>query len=80
MAEVLRKHGFIFRIWPNDHPPAHVHVYKAEAEITINVGGAVTAPSFRKNRRMTKKNAFTALGIVAENQELFLTKWRKIHG
>ncbi|MBW4570992.1 MAG: DUF4160 domain-containing protein [Tolypothrix carrinoi HA7290-LM1] len=30
------KDGFSVRIYPNDHLPSHVHVFKAEGEAKIN--------------------------------------------
>ncbi|MBN2306002.1 MAG: DUF4160 domain-containing protein, partial [Anaerolineae bacterium] len=35
---VLRQAGFQVRIYPNDHPPAHVHISQAgnEARVSLN--------------------------------------------
>ena len=38
MPTVLRIGGLRFVIWPNDHDPAHVHVFSAEAEAKIELG------------------------------------------
>jgi hypothetical protein len=40
MATVLRQDGFEVAIYNRDHPPIHVHVFKAGAETVINLGDA----------------------------------------
>lgn len=45
MPTVLRIGGLRFVIWPNDHDPAHVHVFSAEAQAKIELGGAKWTPS-----------------------------------
>ena len=44
MPEVLRVDGYIVKIWFNDHPPQHVHVFKDNGECVIelnNQGGTL---------------------------------------
>lgn len=36
MPTVLRKNGFEFFFWSNDHSPAHIHVFKAGGEAKFN--------------------------------------------
>jgi Domain of unknown function (DUF4160) len=38
MPTGLRQDGFDVMIYTDDHPPAHVHVFKAGEEIIIDLG------------------------------------------
>ena len=44
MPTVLRERGFDIMIYLNDHPPPHVHVFRAEGEVVINLGEGETPP------------------------------------
>lgn len=85
MAEVYRQNGFVFHIYPNDHTPSHVHVFKEDKEVVINIGSTgknKTPPSFAKRKRKTRmsnRDAIRAFSIVAQQQEFLLHKWREIH-
>lgn len=82
MAGIWRQNGFIFHIFPDDHIPAHVHVYKAEERVIINIGDATTRPFLRKTgkrAKMQERNVRAALIIVMEKQDDFLAEWRRIH-
>ena len=50
MPTVLRVGGLRFVIWPNDHDPAHVHVFSAEAEAKIELGEPNGHPRLIENR------------------------------
>ncbi|MGH9769263.1 MAG: DUF4160 domain-containing protein [Blastocatellia bacterium] len=80
MPTVLRKDGFNFVIYTDDHEPMHTHVKKAGKEVVINLGDEKTKPDVRENKGMSKKNRRKALIIAAEHQELLIEKWREIHG
>ncbi len=64
----------------DEHPPAHVHVWKAEGEVVIYLGDESAAPSIREVNRMPKKDVRKALALIEENQEQLLVEWRRIHG
>jgi Domain of unknown function (DUF4160) len=81
MPTVLQQGGFDFVIYSNDHQPSHVHVFKGNAELVVNIGDENTKPVVRENRGVTKKADFAKiLRMVADNQNFLLEKWRKIHG
>jgi len=80
MPTVLSQDGFDVMIYTRDHPPAHVHVWKAGGEAVINLGSDAAAPSIREINRMPKKNVRKAVRIIEENQTFLLVKWREIHG
>lgn len=50
MPTVLRIDGLRFVIWPNDHAPAHVHVFSPEAEAKIELGDEGSHPRLVENR------------------------------
>jgi Domain of unknown function (DUF4160) len=52
MPTILRIDGLRIAIYPNDHPPAHVHVIGADFEIVINLSAmeireSIGCPEFR---------------------------------
>jgi len=80
MPTVLRKNGFNFMIYINDHTPAHVHIMKAGVEVIINLGDDHIAPTLRDNRGMSRQEVMNALKITFEVQATLLERWREIHG
>jgi hypothetical protein len=50
---VLRKDGFNFMIYVDDHEPMHAHVKKAGKEVIINLGDETTKPYERENKGMS---------------------------
>lgn len=80
MPTVLKQEGFAVRIYVDDHVPMHVHVFKAEGEVVINLGDENTAPSVRENHGMRKNIERRALEIVGDSQEFLISEWRRIHG
>jgi hypothetical protein len=80
MPRVLTQGGFRVMIFPNDHAPAHVHVFDADGEVLINLGGEDEGPSIRENRVMRIRNTRRALRLVEDHQEMLLAEWRRWHG
>ena len=68
MPTVLRVDGFQVRIFPNDHPPAHVHVFKTGAAIVIELGTASRPPRIREISGMARPDAVKAVTLVEEQQ------------
>ena len=67
-------------IYTNDHPPTHVHVFKAEGEVIITLGDEHTPPQVRENIGMSRRDERKALILVGTHQDDFITEWRRIHG
>jgi len=80
MPTVLRKNGFKFQIYTDDHIPAHMHVFKAGNEVVINIGDRTTKPWVRENKGMKRKDQDQAVVIASEFQEFLLEQWGEIHG
>ena len=80
MPTVLRKDGFSFRIYSDDHMPAHVHAFKGGGEAKLDLGGSLANPKLLELYDMSNKDARKALEIVFEHQVELLQRWIEIHG
>jgi hypothetical protein len=80
MPTVLRKDGFDFRMYFDDHIPAHVHALKGDGEVKISLGDLLTQPTVLVAYNMSRKEAKQALSIVLEYQTEFLKRWVEMHG
>jgi hypothetical protein len=78
VPKVIHENGYRVSVWPNDHPPPHVHVYKAGRECLVEIGelGEVAA-SLYENRGLSDKEWQGAVALVQKYQELALKKWRE---
>ncbi len=86
VLEDLQNNFFVY-IYTNDHIPAHVHIFKGrkndanQMEIKINIGSESEPPSLvSANDKFKNKDLVAALKLVANNQEMLLSKWQEIHG
>lgn len=80
MPTVLRKNGFQVIIWTHDHLPIHVHIFKGDGELVVNLGNVEADISIRDNYGMRGADLRQALRLVARQHSLLLEKWREIHG
>ncbi|HEX8472704.1 MAG TPA: DUF4160 domain-containing protein [Pyrinomonadaceae bacterium] len=79
MATILRKNGFDFRIYTNDHRPPHVHVIKGDGEVVIELGDEHSPPLIREIYSMRDRDVASAYDLVIEYQIRLLEAWRRIH-
>ena len=77
---VFRQAGYRIMIYGDDHPPMHVHVFKAGGEVIINLGDEHTPPAVRKNTAVKRTDERRALEIVGDNQDRLIQEWRRKHG
>ena len=80
MPTILSINGFRFIIWPADHEPPHVHVFKDNGEAKIGIGDDTQAPWLVTIHGLSKQEVRQAWDVVAEHQEILLNAWRQIHG
>ena len=80
MPTILFINGFQFIIWPDDHEPPHVHVFKGDGQAKVQIGNSEQAPTLVAIYGLTKREAKFIWGVVAEHQEKLLDAWEKIHG
>jgi hypothetical protein len=75
MATAHRESGFTFRVWSNDHEPAHVHAWKSGELAVVNL----TPVSVRSVRGMKPSDVARAVAIVEAHRDKMLQVWRDTH-
>jgi hypothetical protein len=76
MPTVLRIEGLRVVIYPNDHPPAHVHVIGPGWVVVVNLLG----PDVREAIGCNEPEARRVLRLVADHQAVLMEAWRRHHG
>lgn len=76
MPTVLRIEGLRVVIYPNDHPPAHVHVIGPGWVVVVNLLG----PEVREAIGCNEAEARRVLHLVAGHHAALLAAWRQWHG
>jgi hypothetical protein len=79
---VLRANGFRVVIYlpPREHEPPHVHVWKGEAEVVIELATADRPQAIRSHARMRAADVARAYWLVEDNTDHLLACWRRYHG
>ena len=80
MPTILTINGYRFIIWPSDHEPPHVHVFKGGGEAKVNIGDNDQAPQLILACGLNKREAWFIMETVAAHQAQLLNAWEKIHG
>ena len=80
MPTVLRKNGFQVIIWTHEHLPIHVHIFKGDGELIVNLGNDEADISIRDDYDMRNSDLRQALRLITKNHNFLLEKWREIHG
>ena len=76
MPTVLRIDGLRVVIYPNDHPPAHVHVIGRGWVVVVDLIG----PEIREVIGCNEREARRVLRLVADRQIMLMEAWRRYHG
>jgi len=76
MLMILRADGLRVVVYPNDHPPAHVHVLGPAWVLVINLLG----PEVREAIGCDEREAGRVLRLVAGHREAVIDAWRRFHG
>ncbi|MGA2795633.1 MAG: DUF4160 domain-containing protein [Roseiarcus sp.] len=79
MVTIYRANGLSVVIFVDDHEPAHVHVF-GDGQAKINLIGADGDPELIWAEGMKRSDVRRAMKVVIEQQNDFLSRWRKIHG
>lgn len=77
MPTVLRKAGFEVRIYTLDHPPPHVHVWKAGAVVKIDL---TTHEAIEIVGAISDRDVGRSERLVAEHAVRLKREWTRIHG
>jgi len=75
MPTILRKDGYTFKIYLNDHTPAHVHVRKGKKEARVTLDGLEIVSNINFLSREVKR----ILEIIEEHQDELLAAWDEYH-
>jgi len=73
---VLRIDGLRVVTYPNDHPPAHVHVIGRGWVVVVDLIG----PEIREVIGCNEREARRVLRLVADRQMMLMEAWRRYHG
>ena len=78
---VLRAGGFRVVIYlpPREHKPPHVHVWKDDAEVVIELATSSRPQEIRNVSGMRATDVVRAFWIVEEHAEYLLTRWSQYH-
>lgn len=76
MPTIVKQDGFRIVIWPNDHLPHHVHVFKRDAEVKIALLEPIV---FNIEGEISNKDLAKALNLVIKHQIELLERWKEIH-
>lgn len=79
MPTICREQGFRFFVYPNDHQPAHIHVFHSDGEIKIDISGSEPVP-LGIYGKMSRKTASEALDIAEARLQSLRDGWEKFHG
>ncbi len=77
MPEIFREQGFKVVIYFDDHEPAHVHIYKGDSEIRIQIKGQCEILSVKGS--ISSKEQKKAMKLVTTHQSELLQIWEEIH-
>ena len=72
MPTLLRKDGFKFFFYANEHLPKHMHIVKGDNFAKINLENFEITKNYFNHNEL--KNA---LKILEENQQFFIEKWNE---
>ena len=76
MPTILRSDGWRVVVYPNDHPPAHVHVVGPGWAVVVNLLGL----EVREAIGCTEQEARRVLRLVEAHQAALMEAWTRYHG
>lgn len=79
MVTIYSAHGLRIVIFTDDHEPAHVHVF-GDGHAKINLTGPDGGPELVWAEDMKRNEVRRAMAVVTEQRDVFLARWRELHG
>lgn len=76
MPELFRFFGMRFFFYSLEHLPIHIHVRNADGEAKFEIEPV----RLIENNGMKNKDLRIAEGIIEENKEIIIKRWKEIHG
>lgn len=80
MVTILRIHGLRVVIFPNDHPPAHVHLIGSDGEAKVDLQGPGEQPVLVWADRLSRADLRRGMRTIGQHRDLLLQRWKDIHG
>ncbi|MDE2747634.1 MAG: DUF4160 domain-containing protein [Chloroflexota bacterium] len=77
MVTVLnrRRHGFDVRIYPDDHEPPHVHVWKGGRQVKIDLE---TMEVISASHKFNSREIGQIVKLLLEHESLLLSVWKRL--
>jgi len=75
MPTILECRGYAFRVYTNDHPPAHVHIIGPDGWLVLDLHSCRIVRTAGLSRSRMKELIAVAVG---EHSRL-LAAWRRLH-
>lgn len=75
MPTIVNEDGYRLKIYPNDHPPAHTHVQKAENEARVRIDTCEIV----SNEGFNSRELSAIVELVRKYQEVLLAAWDSYH-
>lgn len=75
MPTLFTEDGYQVKMYYNDHPPAHVHVVKAENEARVTIDPIEVKTNVGFNSRELSK----IMDIIRAHQDELIEKWKVFH-
>lgn len=80
MPTILRINGRRVSIFPNDHPPPHVHVFGAGCEALFYLNCPAGPPTLRENYGFSEREENQIREALRPHVPELCAKWEEIHG
>lgn len=79
MPTILREGGFEVMIFPGDHLPPHVHIFKGSGTVVVSFIGPEQMTTLREVHGLKAKEAKAALLLAHKHKVTLLKAWEQWH-
>ncbi len=80
MPTVLRVDGYRVMMFPNDHPPPHVHVFGNGGEALIYLNCPSGPPTLRERYRLSSSDVKRICAAIGPHVSELCAIWEEMHG
>jgi uncharacterized protein DUF4160 len=80
MPIIMQSEGFAVIVYPNDHNPAHVHVFSAGHEAVFNLNCPGGPVALRENYGFSRRDVARVRKLLDATTTKLCQQWRNIHG
>ena len=70
-----QRYGYDVRMYPDDHDPPHVHVWKGGRQVKIDLEAMEVMAS---NRHFTSREIGQIINLLREHESLLLSVWERL--